>query len=241
MNNCDLRKVIIFGSNSDIFCICETHLEGAAVIEIEGYTWFGHNRLYRNRNAPKGSGGVGILIKKTLCNQLKVDIIDKSIDGILCIGITNRSRTISMCIYVCYLSPESSVWGRDANYFFSHLLSCIYLNSEYEHIIICGDMNARIGELPDSIDEVDNIISRNNIDKVKAGHHESLINFLKDTKTCIVNGRVTPKHDGFTCVSGRGKSVVDYCISPHNNLDNCMDFRVSTTSDLINQFDCYQP
>ncbi len=238
-NNCELRKTIITGINSDIVCITETHLENPDGIIFEGYTWYGHNRLYRNRNAPKASGGVGVLIKNCICNMCNIDI-DKSIDGVLCIGISNTSKTISMCIVVCYLSPESSVWGRDANSYFAHLLSIVYLTSEYEHLIICGDLNARVGTLEDCIQEVDNILPRSVIDNTRAGHHECLIDFLKDTKTCITNGRITPENDNFTCISGRGKSVVDYFIVPHNNLDKCIELTVSLTSDLINQHGALQ-
>ena len=38
---------------------------------------------------------------------------------------------------------------------------------------------------------------------------------------CITNGRVTPEHDDFTFMSARGKSVVDYFIVPHEQINDC--------------------
>ena len=47
---------------------------------------------------------------------------------------------------------------------------------------------------------------------------EALIDFLTDTGLVIVNGR--KGKDAFTCVSSRGRSVVDYCVVPTDCMDN---------------------
>ena len=38
---------------------------------------------------------------------------------------------------------------------------------------------------------------------------------------CLVNGRVTPEFDNFTCLNNRGHSVVNYCIIQSENIDMC--------------------
>ena len=48
------------------------------------------------------------------------------------------------------------------------------------------------------------------IDMVKNRQGEDLMDFLENTGMRIVNGR--SGRDGFTCVPGRGSSVVDCCI-----------------------------
>ena len=63
VNNSILRREIIEQLNQDVMCFNETHLTDNNVIDIQGYTWYGHNRTVRHINAVKGSGGTGILVK----------------------------------------------------------------------------------------------------------------------------------------------------------------------------------
>ena len=50
------------GLNSDIISICETHLGGNNGLNVPGYTWIGYNTQDIHVNAPKSSGGVGLLV-----------------------------------------------------------------------------------------------------------------------------------------------------------------------------------
>ena len=52
---------------------------------------------------------------------------------------------------------------------------------------------------------------------IKNHQGEALIDFLRSTGVCIVNGR--KGKDAFTCVAGRGSSVVDYCVVPCESLN----------------------
>ena len=58
------------------------------------------------------------------------------------------------------------------------------------------------------------------LDKVKQGHGEALIEFVKSCKLAILNGRLDPNNDNFTFVSPREKYVVDYFLAPHD----CLEF-----------------
>ena len=42
--NSDLRTAFISLSNSDIFCVSETHLLRDTQLSVEGYRYFAHNR-----------------------------------------------------------------------------------------------------------------------------------------------------------------------------------------------------
>ena len=55
--------------------MCETHLAGQNRIEIDGYTWYGHNRTEIHRNAPRASGGVGILVKNSISKLFEIEIV----------------------------------------------------------------------------------------------------------------------------------------------------------------------
>ena len=70
----------------------ETHLIGNTNIVVPSYrpTWIGFNRPAIRLNAPKGLGGVGILIKDTLLEEYSVNIIDKTLDGQLAIECKSK-------------------------------------------------------------------------------------------------------------------------------------------------------
>ena len=101
-------------------------------------------------------------------------------------------------------------------------------SDEADSIIICGDLNGRIGGLDDYIPSVDNIPKRKHLDTVINQHGHSLIEFLQESKFCIVNGRVSPENDGYTCSTARGVSVIDYFHVPHDLIGNCNNFHVTS-------------
>ena len=71
------------------------------------------------------------------------------------------------------------------------------------------------------------------MDEVKNTQDEALIDFLKDTGLVIVNGR--KGKDAFTCVSSRGRSVVDYCVAPTDCMEAIDNFRVVTMRECIEE------
>ena len=187
----------------DIVCVEETHLLKGKDIHMEGFKWYGHNRQVLHRNAPKRSGGVGVFIKNKVLEDYKVKVIDTCVDGIIGLKLEHKVSMFTLLIYACYLSPECSPHGRDAIGFFSHLLSQIYLNEDVDNIVLCGDFNARIGALKDYITEVDNLPVRNVIDESVNQHGHSLVDFLHESKFCVMNGRVSNENDAYTCRTGR--------------------------------------
>ena len=148
----------------------------------------------------------------------------------MALRFTNIHDEYTFVIFSCYLPPEGSKRGRDGSKFFEYLLEQIYMCSNDDAIYLCGDFNSRINNENDSISAIDNILNRiaidnhGNVNK----HGECLLDFLRDTKMCIVNGRITPEYDNFTCVKTTGKSVVDYFIVPHDILSKCVEFKVYT-------------
>jgi len=82
-------------------------------------------------------------------------------------------------------------------------------------IMVDGNFNSQIRDFNDCIDYVDEILKRSILDKQCNKHAKELLDFLKDMKTCVLNGRFEDHLNNFTCISPRGKSIVDYCIVPH--------------------------
>ena len=114
-------------------------------------------------------------------------------------------------------------------------MNCHYLLFELP-LFVMGDFNGRIGESMDFNDSIDSIPNRIPLDKVRNQQGDSLIDFLKDTRMCIVNGRGEPTMDNFTSVSPRGQAVVDYIITPYDCLRNVSDFKVSLVQDCLKRF-----
>ena len=174
------------------------------------YTWYGFNRIEIHRNAPKPSGGVGIFVHSRICENFDIHIIDKSYDGILGIQFVHKTSEYVLVVYSCYLPPENSTRGRDAQGFYSHLLAQIYMNCDSDSIFIAADFNSRIGSLSDIINDIDTIPKRTIIDKSVNQHGHELLDFLNESKCCVLNGRFDSKNDNFTSISRKGKAVVDY-------------------------------
>ncbi|CAG2186252.1 unnamed protein product [Mytilus edulis] len=168
-NDKELRTVILKEVNADIFSICETHLKEIDEIEVDGYTWKGFNRQYIHRNAPKASGGVGLLIKNCIFEEYKYETIDIIRDGVMCGKFQSKSTDFNFIVFSCYLPPENSVWGRDSQGYFAHILSDIYEQCDTDAIFLCGDFNSRIGSLKDYSD-FDELPSRLSLDKTLNQH-----------------------------------------------------------------------
>ncbi len=60
-------------------------------------------------------------------------------------------------------------------------------------------------------------------------HGEVFLDFLLESKMCVINGRVCPENDNFTCVHTTGSSVVDFICTLHDNVENCKYFKVHLT------------
>ena len=94
------------------------------------------------------------------------------------------------------------------------LLTIVYTCSYADAVVFCGDFNSRIGNNLDYIPDIDPVTERLAIDISKNSHGSSFLEFLKEAKLCVLNGRVTKEFDNFTFSSTRGNSVVDYFIVP---------------------------
>ncbi len=55
--------------------------------------------------------------------------------------------------------------------------------------------------MSDIIDGIDDLPKMVPLEKVLHGHAESLIGFMKDARLCILNGKLSPSHDNYPCIS----------------------------------------
>ena len=81
------------------------------------------------------------------------------------------------CVYtvcVCYLPPQASAYN-DSLVFYTKLLEQVYMYQKIGKLYICGDLNARCGDIQDFIEGVDNVQLRNVIDDVSNRNGDLLI------------------------------------------------------------------
>ena len=88
--------------------------------------------------------------------------------------------------------------------------------------MVCGDFHARCSGLSD----MDGDLNRCSVDLVKNSQGELLVG-MKSCGLVFVNGR--QGLDQFTCISARGRSVVDYCLVPEE-LQSIQNFVVKMMS-----------
>ena len=183
--------------------------------------------MYIAKRACRGSGGVGILIRTSILEDFDVAVISNKFEGILWVQLIHRLDKRSIGICACYLPPIGSSRGDQSAEFFDSLKSLIIENYSVEDSIICGDFNARCGELEDTAGlERYPIPKRDAVDKIINQLGKELISTLKALDLCVVNGRFTKSEDGFTSISNKGMSVVDYIISPIMSFKALNNFRV---------------
>ena len=156
---------------------------------MDGYVWKVYNRSYIHRNAPKASGGVGLLIKQWVFEAFDYETLDMSFEGILCSKFTSKHSDYNFIVFSCYLPPENSVWGRDSDAFFAHILGDIYSNCDCDAIYLCGDFNARIGTSRD-ISDFDVIPERSVLDNSVNQHGHSFVEFLNEAKFCTLRSHM---------------------------------------------------
>ena len=86
------------------------------------------------------------------------------------------------------------------------------------------------------------ILSRNltQISK-KNSNGDCFITFFKDTRSVILNGRVTPQYNNFTFVSTRGSSVPDYMYCPVDQLESCTEMKIILMSEIVDLAQLYPP
>ena len=115
----------------------------------------------------------------------------------------------------------------------------MYLLCDIDMIILTGDVNSRIGNMHDTISDMDSIPPRNSLDMVVNEHGHTFLEFLNDAKMCVLNGRFRDTDDNFTSVSTKGKSVVDYMCVPHDNFSQFESFQVISPSSLVAKYNLH--
>ena len=233
-----LRQNIIILSNADFVSVNETHLKGNEIISVPGYRWIGSNRTMQHVKATRNFGGIGLLVKNKIAEEFTIEIKDKSFEGFMSVMFKHKTTGFSMIIGVCYLPPESSRWGRDSTAFFAHIIGELYKYDDVDNHVLLGDLNARIGKGKDYIEDIDELPKRKVLDENTNKHGSSLLEFLHESRMCVLNGR--DKLDDYTSVSVKGASVVDYIMVPVTQFSSFSEFKVDSCLNMIEKHNLQQ-
>ncbi len=176
-----------------------------------------------------------MLIKREIDDMYNIFTIDKCINNILGVKFVNKANNYTIVLFVCYIAPFASPYGKNITDTLGHLIAEMYLNNDSDQIYLCGEYNGRIGELSDAVEGIDIVPKRTLSDNIVHGHGELLIDFMQDAKLCILNGRISPEIDNYTCISPRGASVVDYIITPHDVYYKCPTLNIYIMTELMDK------
>ena len=190
----------------DAIFLSETFCRRDETISIPNYKVVQYNRQKISRRAVRGSGGCPIaLSNQLLSNHVIIATYHGRQDGILAVKLKCTDNNALIGMLCNYLPPESYRYGKDAESYFTDCSIVISDLSDCDLIVAGGDLNARTKCELDYIPEVDNLsLARTNPDTDKNQHGNQFLQYLKNNRALILNGRITPEHNNFTFVNPRG-------------------------------------
>lgn len=209
----------------DLICLGETHLTTEQEIDVDGY------KYYRNARQTMGkpSGGVAILVKDSVFDNYSVSCCTADTEGILGLMLKHLKTDYESVVVCNYLPPATSNYGKDPESFYGRLLQLTYEMCEVDFLMFCGDFNSRIGTHRDTT--CDNIPDRLVLDETVNSHDRSLLEFLNDSYTYVLNGRFGSV--SYTCHKYNGSSMVDFCLVPVEHFNKVLRFSTHALEALL--------
>ncbi len=235
----------------DIISIMETWCtdEEARSLEDDNFKVIFSNRKYRDPKAKRISGGVLFLIKKEIFKGVKRMI--SSSDDVIWLKLDRCFFNLEKDIYLCnaYLPPSGSSIFRWYNVDVCEMLELDVIRySKMGDIIICGDLNARVGNLNDFVINDDNshipVPKSYDVDTFSVKRHTQdslyyneygrwLIDLCISARLALLNGRCLGDLRGlFTSHQPEGSSVVDYNIVNKDFFNKVRTFSVHSLTDF---------
>ena len=233
----DFKKNVIQFLCADFLILPEIHCLPNQKIEIANYTLFQNNHT-AHANCVRGSGGIAIAVKNEILHDHEIlAVYNNNVDGQIGLKLKNCKNDLYIGIVGLYLSPDNYVYGRDAEGFFNNAAVLWEDFSDCDLLVGAGDVNSRTKEIIDYIPEIDGglIPPRSNPDQSKNSHGNCFLTFLKENRSVILNGRITPELNNFTFVSpNRGSSVPDYQFCPTDHLQYCTQMKTMLMTEIVN-------
>ena len=218
-------------------CLTETHVEyfeNSNFCDYDSYISPAYKLSFKGRR----SGGVICLVKKYLSNY--IDAVNNELDNTLVFRINSQLlNTDSDVTLVCtYVPPTGSPFysnreSDDGVEVLDRYLSTVTCDATDFPLILCGDFNARTGNLNvNSQWDIHDMLSdqfeqRPSQDPNFNPFGNSLLSLCSTHDLTILNGSVKGDYTGkFTYVSPHGNSVIDYIIVSQNLRSFCESLHV---------------
>ena len=227
----------------DVVFITETFCKKNDILSITNYQVVQFNRQNISSRSIRGSGGCAIaLSNKFMSNHVIVATYRGRQDGILAVKLRYTENDMLIGLLVNYLPPHGFHYGKDPESFFLDNSLVFSDLSDCDLLVAGGDLNSRTKDDLDYIPDVDgDTPPRINPDQERNNHGKCFLQFLKDNRALICNGRITPEQNDFTFVSPQGRSVPDYIYCPADHINYCSSLKVVKVSDVINEFNLPVP
>ena len=190
--------------------IHETHCSREMEIKIDGYDSIPHPCVYSSDERPRG--GCIMYVKKHLMKF--VEGVDKNYNDTI---ILYMNFNIIIC--GIYIPPVTS------KYFEDHFDILDIYSSTEKHVLICGDLNARVGNLK----QLNGFEYKNNPDNEINQHGKALVDMCESNDMIPLNmltNRSVSFEGGFTFRRGNQKSQNDWIISSRSCLKFVTDFQI---------------
>ena len=228
-------------STHDICVLSETFLESNDFTPPPGFIYFNAFRSKKHKKARRGSGGVLVLVKKSIQKYVsKISVIK---EHFIWIKISKDLTGHSGDTYCCcgYIPPQGTSFYKTNDIdLMEELDKSIISYSNLGYIFITGDYNARTGDKNDIVtldddtknsneisSEPQQIFKRNSRDKIVNTWGTKLLEICQNHNLCIVNGRTVGDFNGkFTFHSTLGNSSIDLAIVDVDYLPNILSFKV---------------
>lgn len=215
-------------------------------LSVNGFSLFQLNRVDKKRTAKRDSGGISLYVKNEYrkhCELLKTDS-----DDIIWLKLDRTLLYLSYDLYLClcYIIPvgssrealtEISVLDRISEY----IVKIANDTDNCYNIMICGDLNSRVGTEPDFVildnsrNDVlpedylpDDFLPRQSEDKIVNLNGRKLLDFCRQNELRICNGRLGDDRNigKFTFRASSGRSVVDYVITNITMFEAIQSFKI---------------
>lgn len=194
----------------------------------------------------KGYGGILFGRKTNLKGKAeKLDSVSKNLMWVLLTGCLSEGEKLLVCI-VYYSPPGSSEHSDEPLFEIIYEEASRYkLQHNVHFLLLCGDLNARTGTLPDTdLDDEQEyneympltdlpINPRANRDTTITVRGRELVALCRVMKIRILNGR-SGKDQGvgeFTCINWNGRSLNDYAILSEDLTNSVIDFEIGSRTE----------
>jgi exonuclease III len=135
----ELRRVVEIGAlRAEVIAVQETWLKGEEILTIPGYTYIGSNR---EKQGKRGEGGVGVFVAGHLVATRVREY--KEQEWVWVRIEVKRGRPL----YICSMyGPQEEERREEVERVYSRLGQQISTLQEKGHILLVGDLNAKIGK-----------------------------------------------------------------------------------------------